>query len=150
MFNGTYTKVSALSARSHLLYQNANVFGLKRLFLSAPKVQQLDVQYRDELDLKITGARIFEFQDSLTDCMMQRANRQANPSVGKEHKRFRLQTFAQSEYAVFDETLGWCALGSATGGKHVSAISHSSILPIENHKSENRDRSLKENAPSRL
>ena len=37
--------------------------------------------------------------------MMQRANRQANPSVGKEYKRFRLQTFAQSEYAVFDESL---------------------------------------------
>ena len=43
-------------------------------------------------------------QVSLTHCMMQRANRQANPSVGKEYKRFRLQTFAQSEYAVFDET----------------------------------------------
>ena len=89
-------------------------------------------------------------QDSLTHCMMQRANRQANPSAGKEHKRFRLQTFAQPEYAVFDETLVWCALGSATGGKHVSAISHSSILPIENLKSRNRDRSLKENAPSGL
>ena len=46
--------------------------------------------------------------------------------------------------------LVWCALGSATGGKHVSAISHSSILPIENLKSRNRDRSLKENAPSGL
>ena len=89
-------------------------------------------------------------QDSLTHCMMQRANRQANPSAGKEHKRFRLQTFAQPEYAVFDETLVWCALGSATGGKHVSAISHSSIYPIENHKSGNRDRSLKESAPSGL
>ena len=81
---------------------------------------------------------------------MKRANRQANPSVGKEYKRFRFQTFAQSEYAVFDETLGWCALGSATGGKHVSAISHSSIYPIENHTSGDRDRSLKESAPSRL
>ena len=70
-------------------------------------------------------------QDSLTHCMMQRANRQANPSAGKEHKRFRLQTFAQPEYAVFDETLVWCALGSATGGKHVSAISHSSNFPFE-------------------
>ena len=70
-------------------------------------------------------------QDSLTHCMMQRANRQANPSAGKEHKRFRLQTFAQPEYAVFDETLVWCALGSATGGKHVSAISHSCNFPIE-------------------
>ena len=89
-------------------------------------------------------------QNSLTHGMMQRANRQANPSAGKEHKRFRLQTFAQPEYAVFDETLVWCALGSATGGKHVSAISHSSILPIENLKSRNRDRSLKENAPSGL
>ena len=46
--------------------------------------------------------------------------------------------------------LGWCALGSATGGKHVSAISHSSIYPIENHTSGDRDRSLKESAPSRL
>ena len=35
---------------------------------------------------------------------MLRAIRQANPSVGKEYRRFRLQTFAQSEYAVFDET----------------------------------------------
>ena len=35
---------------------------------------------------------------------MKRANRQANPSVGKEYKRFRFETFAQSEYAVFDET----------------------------------------------
>ena len=59
-------------------------------------------------------------------------------------------SITQPEYAVFDETLGWCALGSATGGKHVSAISHSSILPIENLKSRNRDRSLKENAPSGL
>ena len=41
-------------------------------------------------------------------------------------------------------------MGSATGGKHVSAISHSSILPIENLNSRNRDRSLKENAPSGL
>ena len=41
-------------------------------------------------------------------------------------------------------------MGSATGGKHVSAISHSSILQIENLKSRNRDRSLKENAPSGL
>ena len=41
-------------------------------------------------------------------------------------------------------------MGSATGSKHVSAISHSSILPIGNHKSGNRDRRLKENAPSRL
>ena len=57
MFDGTYTNVSASSVRSHRLYQNANVFGLKRLFLSAPKVQQLDVRYRDGLDLKITGAR---------------------------------------------------------------------------------------------
>ena len=51
-------------------------------------------------------------------------------SVGKESKRLRFQTFAQSEYAEFDETLVWCALGSATGGKHVSAISHSSSFPI--------------------
>ena len=35
--------------------------------------------------------------------------------------------------------LVWCALGSATGGKHVSAISHSSIYPIENHESGDRD-----------
>ena len=28
------------------------------------------------------------------------------------------------------ETLVWCALGSATGGKHVSAISHSSSFLI--------------------
>ena len=27
--------------------------------------------------------------------------------------------------------LVWCALGSATGGKHVSAISHSSNFPFE-------------------
>ena len=47
-------------------------------------------------------------------------------------------------------SLVWCALGSATGGRHVSAISHSSIYPIENHKSGNRDRSLKESAPSGL
>ena len=44
----------------------------------------------------------------------------------------------------------WCAFGSATGGKHVSAISHSSIYLIENHTSGDRDRSLKESAPSRL
>ena len=43
-------------------------------------------------------------QASLTHCLMKRANRQANPSVGKEYKRFRFQTFAQSEYAEFDET----------------------------------------------
>ena len=71
-------------------------------------------------------------------------------SVGKESKRLRFQTFAQSEYAEFDETLVWCALGSATGGKHVSAISHSSIYPIENHTSGDRGRSLKDGAPSRL
>ena len=47
-------------------------------------------------------------------------------------------------------SLVWCALGSATGGKHLSAISHSSIHPIENHKSGDRDRSSKESAPSRL
>ena len=41
-------------------------------------------------------------------------------------------------------------MGSATGGKHVSAISHSGIFRIENLKSGNRGRSLKENAPSRL
>ena len=71
-------------------------------------------------------------------------------SIGKESKRLQFQTFAQSEYAEFDETLVWCALGSATGGKHVSAISHSSIYPIENHTSGDRDRSLKDGAPSRL
>ena len=70
-------------------------------------------------------------QASLTHCLIKRANRQANPSVGKEYKRFRFQTFAQSEYAEFDETLDLCALGSATGGKHVSAISHSCNFPIE-------------------
>ena len=52
--------------------------------------------------------------------------------------------------AILDRKVDWCALGSATGSKHVSAISHSSILPIGNHKSGNRDRRLKENAPSRL
>ena len=36
---------------------------------------------------------------------------------------------------LFPRLLGWCALGSATGGKHVSAISHSSTFPIEIHKS---------------
>ena len=43
MFVGTYTNVSASSARSHQLYQNANVFGLERSFSSAPKVQKLDI-----------------------------------------------------------------------------------------------------------
>ena len=43
MFIRTYTNVSALSARSHQLYRNTNVFGLKRLFSSASKVQQLGV-----------------------------------------------------------------------------------------------------------
>ena len=40
---GSYTNVSALSARSHQLYRNTNVFGLKCFLSSAPKVQQLDV-----------------------------------------------------------------------------------------------------------
>ena len=87
-------------------------------------------------------------QDSLTHCMMQRANRQANPSAGKEHKRFRLQTFAQPEYAVFDETLVWCALGSATGGQHVSAISHSRVHPVSSFKCSNRGRYPNENTCS--
>ena len=43
VFDATYTNASDLSVRFHQLYQNANVFGLKRLFSSAPKVQQLDV-----------------------------------------------------------------------------------------------------------
>ena len=43
LFVGTYTNVSASSARSHQLYQNANVFGLERSISSAPKVQQLDI-----------------------------------------------------------------------------------------------------------
>ena len=43
LFVGTYAKVSASSARSHQLYQNANVFGLERSISSAPKVQQLDI-----------------------------------------------------------------------------------------------------------
>ena len=71
-------------------------------------------------------------------------------SAQKESKRLRFQTFAQSEYAEFDETLVWCALGSATGGNVVSAISHSRVHPVENHKRSNCDRSLKESVPSRL
>ena len=43
LFVETYANVSASSARSHQLYQNANVFGLERSFSSAPKVQQLDI-----------------------------------------------------------------------------------------------------------
>ena len=43
MFIRTYTNVSALSARSHQLYQNANIFGLERSFSSAPTVQQFEI-----------------------------------------------------------------------------------------------------------
>ena len=35
--------------------------------------------------------------------------------------------------------LVWCALGSATGGKHVSAISHSRVHPVNSFKCSNRD-----------
>ena len=43
VFIRTYTNVSALSARSHQLYQNANIFGLERSFSSAPTVQQFEI-----------------------------------------------------------------------------------------------------------
>ena len=36
--------------------------------------------------------------------------------------------------------LDWCALGSATGGKHVSAISHSRVHPVNSFMCSNRDR----------
>ena len=75
LFVGTYANVSASSARSHQLYQNANVFSLERSFSSAPKVQQLDI------------------------CIQRRSRSQAN---GRSD--FRIAAFAQSEYAVFDET----------------------------------------------
>ena len=51
----------------------------------------------------------------------------------------------QNFFAI--ELLDWCALGSATGGKHVSAISHSRVHPVDNHKRSNCDRSLKESVP---
>ena len=35
-------------------------------------------------------------------------------SVGKESKRLRFQTFAQSEYAVFDETVFFFELNDST------------------------------------
>ena len=72
LFVGTYANVSASSARSHQLYQNANVFSLERSFSSALKVQQLVI------------------------CIQRRSRSQANG---------RSDFFAQSEYAVFDETL---------------------------------------------
>ena len=63
LFVGTYANVSASSARSHQLYQNANVFGLERSFSSAPKVQQLDIciqrrsrsQANGRSDFRISG-----------------------------------------------------------------------------------------------
>ena len=75
VFDGTYTNVSVSRVRSNQLYQNANVFSLERSFSSALKVQQLVI------------------------CIQRRSRSQAN---GRSD--FRISAFAQSLYAVFDET----------------------------------------------